>query len=109
MNAAGTSFELLVHVARRYLQELAKTIGDDVYLAVQMGKRVMYADRSLGTQRISLDIRLGEPLFLMDQNPTAENIARFCWTELAGTIPAGRLLRIRLWETPRNYVDYEGH
>jgi DNA-binding IclR family transcriptional regulator len=51
-------------VARRYLQELAKTIGDDVYLAVQMGKRVMYADRSLGTQRISLDIRLGEPLFL---------------------------------------------
>ena len=29
-----------------------------------MGKRVIYADRSLGTQRISLDIRLGEPLFL---------------------------------------------
>jgi hypothetical protein len=23
-------------------------------------------------------------------------------------IPSGRLQRIRLWETPRNYVDYEG-
>ncbi len=40
--------------------------------------------------------------------PTAENIARYCWDQLAGIIPAGRLLRIRLWETPRNYVDYDG-
>ncbi len=51
-------------VSRRYLQDLAKEIGDDVYLALRMGKRVMYADRVLGTQRISLDIRLGEPLFM---------------------------------------------
>ena len=49
-------------ISRRYLQDLAKEIGDDVYLALRMGKRVMYADRVLGTQRISLDIRLGEPL-----------------------------------------------
>lgn len=51
-------------VARRFLQDLVKAIGDDVYLAVRVGKRVFYADRCLGTQRISLDIRLGEPLFL---------------------------------------------
>ena len=51
-------------LARRPLQELAKAIGDDVYLGLRLGKRVIYADRSLGTQRISLDIRLGEPLFL---------------------------------------------
>ena len=51
-------------ISRRHLQELAKEIGDDVYLALRMGKRVMYADRVLGTQRISLDIRLGEPLFM---------------------------------------------
>lgn len=52
------------NLARRPLQELAKAIGDDVYLGLRLGKRVIYADRSLGTQRISLDIRLGEPLFL---------------------------------------------
>lgn len=52
------------NLARRPLQELAKAIGDDVYLGLRMGKRVIYADRSLGTQRISLDIRLGEPLYL---------------------------------------------
>lgn len=51
-------------IARRHLQDLAKEIGDDVYLAMQVGKRVIYADRCLGTQRISLDIRLGESLFL---------------------------------------------
>ncbi len=51
-------------IARRHLQDLVKKIGDDVYLAMHVGKRVMYADRCLGTQRISLDIRLGEPLFL---------------------------------------------
>ena len=51
-------------ISRRYLQDLAKEIGDDVYLALRMGKRVMYADRVLGTQRLSLDIRLGEPLFM---------------------------------------------
>ncbi len=40
--------------------------------------------------------------------PTVENIAVYCWGVLAPLIPAGRLVRIRLWETPRNYVDYEG-
>jgi 6-pyruvoyltetrahydropterin/6-carboxytetrahydropterin synthase len=40
--------------------------------------------------------------------PTAENIAIFCWERLAARVPAGRLRRIRLWETPRNYVEYDG-
>lgn len=51
-------------LARRHLQELAKDIGDDVYLGLRLGKRVIYADRILGTRRISLDIRLGESLYL---------------------------------------------
>ena len=51
-------------LARRHLQDLAKKIGDDVYLGMSMGRRVFYADRCTGTQRISLDIRLGEPLHL---------------------------------------------
>jgi hypothetical protein len=32
----------------------------------------------------------------------------YCWEQLAPRIPAGRLARLRLWETPRNYVDYDG-
>jgi DNA-binding IclR family transcriptional regulator len=52
------------NLARRYLQDLAKEVGDDVYLGMMMGRRVFYVDRCAGTQRISLDIRLGEPLHL---------------------------------------------
>ncbi|MGH7605768.1 MAG: 6-carboxytetrahydropterin synthase [Gemmatimonadales bacterium] len=41
-------------------------------------------------------------------NPTAENIAVVCWRVLAPAVAPARLARIRLWETERNYVDYEG-
>lgn len=41
-------------------------------------------------------------------NPTAENIAVVCWRILAPAVAPARLARIRLWETERNYVDYEG-
>jgi DNA-binding IclR family transcriptional regulator len=51
-------------VARKPLQDLAQAIGDDVYLGLCLGSRVIYVDRILGTQQVSLDIRLGEPLFL---------------------------------------------
>jgi len=40
--------------------------------------------------------------------PSAEHIAVFCWEALAPVLPAGRLHRVRLWETPRNYVEYYG-
>jgi 6-pyruvoyltetrahydropterin/6-carboxytetrahydropterin synthase len=41
-------------------------------------------------------------------NPTAENIVVQCWRWLAPVIPAGRLVRIVLWETDRNLVEYTG-
>lgn len=77
-------------ISRRYLQDLAKTIGDDVYLALCVGKRVMYADRCLGTQRISLDIRLGEPLYLHSTATGklyAANDPRLGAQTLAGALP----------------------
>lgn len=42
-----------------------------------------------------------------DLNPTAENIAVVIWRKLEGKLP-GRLVRVVLWETPRNYVEYRG-
>ncbi len=42
-------------------------------------------------------------------NPTAENIVVQCWRWLAPVLPAGtRLVRIVLWETERNLVEYTG-
>jgi 6-pyruvoyltetrahydropterin/6-carboxytetrahydropterin synthase len=40
--------------------------------------------------------------------PTAENIAVCIWRALRAVVPAGLELSVRLWETPRNYVDYRG-
>jgi DNA-binding IclR family transcriptional regulator len=51
-------------VARRHLQELARTLGDDVYLAVRLGRRVVYVDRIQGSRPITVEIRLGQSLFL---------------------------------------------
>ncbi|HEU4699708.1 MAG TPA: 6-carboxytetrahydropterin synthase [Gemmatimonadales bacterium] len=59
--------------------------------------------RHLDHKNLNLDV----PWF-RDLLPSAENIAVVIWQQLQPEIPAGRLLRIRLWETPRNYVEYEG-
>ena len=59
--------------------------------------------QELDHRNLNLDV----PWF-QDHIPTAENIAVYIWNALESRIPRGRLRRIRLWETPRNYVDYEG-
>ena len=59
--------------------------------------------RHLDHRNLNLDV----PWF-RDLNPTAENIAVVCWRLLAPGVAPAALLRIRLWETERNYVDYEG-
>jgi 6-pyruvoyltetrahydropterin/6-carboxytetrahydropterin synthase len=40
--------------------------------------------------------------------PTAENIVVGCWRILAPRVAPARLVRLVLWETPNNYVEYEG-
>ena len=53
------------------------------------------------------NLNLDVPWF-RDLIPTSENIALVCWRELRAALPTTLALRLRLWETPRNYVDYEG-
>ena len=44
-----------------------------------------------------------------DINPSAENIAMVCWNILRPHIDNKLQLIIRLWETPRNGVEYDGN
>ena len=47
----------------------------------------------------------GEPVFLMDENPTAENIAKLIFDY---TISQGfPIVQVDLWETPRCYATYK--
>jgi len=47
---------------------------------------------------------LGEPMFLMDANPTAENIAKLIFDFTAGQ--GFPIVECRLWETPRCFATY---
>jgi len=41
-------------------------------------------------------------------NPTAEHIAYVIWNRLRVVLEKGLELSVRLYETPRNFVDYSG-
>ena len=43
-----------------------------------------------------------------DLLPSAEHIALVTWRELRPHIPMHLKLRVRLYETPRNWVEYDG-
>jgi 6-pyruvoyltetrahydropterin/6-carboxytetrahydropterin synthase len=48
--------------------------------------------------------QLGEPVYLLDSNPTAERIARLIFDHVAGQgVP---VVRVTLWETPTSCATY---
>ncbi len=59
--------------------------------------------RHMDHKNLNLDVA-----WFRELNPTVENIAVVCWRVLAPAVAPARLKRIRLWETERIYVDYEG-
>ncbi|MCO6043587.1 6-carboxytetrahydropterin synthase [Aeoliella sp. ICT_H6.2] len=53
---------------------------------------------------VSILQEMGEPLYLLDVNPTAENIARVIYEK---TKSAGfPIVEARLWETPKCFATY---
>jgi 6-pyruvoyltetrahydropterin/6-carboxytetrahydropterin synthase len=46
--------------------------------------------------------------FMRGVIPTSENIVVAIWRELEPVIRPGTLVRLVLWETPNNYVEYTG-
>jgi len=47
---------------------------------------------------------MNEPVYLLDENPTAENIARLIFDSTCSDgVP---IVEVRLWETPRCYATY---
>lgn len=50
--------------------------------------------------------KLNEPVFVMDENPTAENIARTIFEFAASQ--GYRVTEVKLWETPSSCATYCG-
>jgi len=52
---------------------------------------------------------LSQDALFRDRVPTTENIAIVVWELLAPKLGPDRLHRVRVWEDPTLFVDYEGH
>jgi 6-pyruvoyltetrahydropterin/6-carboxytetrahydropterin synthase len=60
--------------------------------------------RDVDHRNLNLDVP-----WLAGVNPTTENLVVAIWQRLHGALPdPAMLVRIVLWETPRNYVEYSG-
>lgn len=60
--------------------------------------------RDVDHRNLNLDVG-----WMEGQNPTTENLVVAIWERLVGALPGGvELVRLVLWETPRNYVEYTG-
>lgn len=46
--------------------------------------------------------------FLRGMIPSTENLVMAFWQEIERALPVGKLHRVRLYETPRNFADYYG-
>jgi 6-pyruvoyltetrahydropterin/6-carboxytetrahydropterin synthase len=68
----------------------------------RMVEELVIAD--LDHRNLNVDVE-----WLEGVNATTENLVVRIWARLAGRMPAAvRLVRLVLWETPRNYVEYSG-
>ncbi len=59
--------------------------------------------RHLDHKNLNLDVP-----FLSGIMPSTENLVVAIWNQLVNELPAGKLYRIQLYETPRNSADYFG-
>lgn len=96
-NYHGHNYELEVRVAGEvdpetgYLIDL-KVLKDLIYKEVE--QRFDHKNLNLDTEEFK------------NLNPTAEHICYVIWTLLRARLDARYELSVRLYETPRNYVDY---
>lgn len=98
-NYHGHNYELDVTVEGPIDPETGYVLDTGVLAAIVDREVIAVLDH----RNLNLDV----PWF-RDRIPSAEQIAVFCWHAIAPHLPAGVLARVRLWETPRNFVDYTG-
>lgn len=98
-NYHGHNYELDVTVEGPIDQETGYVL-DLGHLADVVDERIL---RRLDHRNLNVEVE-----WFADLNPTVENIAVAIWRELRAALPESLTLRVRLWETPRNYVEYQG-
>ena len=99
-NYHGHNYELIVSVTGEIDLETGYVI--DVKILSDLIKE--HIENALDHKNLNLDV----PEFA-DLNPTAENIAVVIWQKLRKYIDANKDLEVVLYETPRNFLTYNGN
>lgn len=87
---------------------IAGTPDPDTGFVLDFGQLDRIVDRECVGQLDHRNLDLDVP-FLKGMISTAENIVVACWRQLEPALLPSRLVRLRLWETENNYVEYDGH
>lgn len=99
-NWHGHNYELDVTVAGPVDPETG-FVMDLAILRDLVGERVI---QDVDHKNLNLEVEWMDGL-----NPSTENVVVAIWNRLASAMPSGvELVRLVLWETPRNYVEYAG-
>ncbi len=97
VNYHGHNYELEVMVTG-FVDPLTGFVMDAKVLSDLINSEVL---DKFDHQNLNVDVEE-----FKDLNPTAENIAFVIYTILRSKINSNHDLKIRLYETPRNYVEY---
>ena len=98
-NYHGHNYELIVSVTGKIDAETGFVIDMKVL------KDLIKKEIEDAFDHKNLNIEVAE---FKNLNPTAENIAVVIWNKLRPEIKAVNKLSVTLFETPRNFVSYEG-
>lgn len=99
-NFHGHNYELIVSVKGAIDPETGFVI--DIKILADLIKE--HIEDAFDHKNLNLDV----PAF-KDLNPTAENIAVVIWNKLRPFIDENKELSVTLYETPRNFVTYNGN
>ena len=70
------------------------------FLSDVMGRRVI---RDVDHRNLNTDVS-----WLEGRIPTVENLVRTFWERLQPELPAGLLRSVRVWETDKNWAEFDG-
>lgn len=98
-NFHGHNYELIVSIKGEIDPETGFVMNLDILKEIILTEVEEYLDHK------NLNLEVAE---FMNLNPTVENIAVVIWNRIRAKLKPELGLKVTLFETPRNFVEYEG-
>lgn len=99
-NFHGHNYEMIVSIKGEIDPETGFVMNLDILKGIILSEVEEYLDHK------NLNVEVEE---FKNLNPTVENIAVVIWNRIRAKLKPELDLKITLFETPRNYVEYDGN